>query len=125
MEMFSPLDNSLQTRFSLEQAKVGALNDKLKSHENKEELMKTARQFEGIFFKQLFDAMDKTIDRSGFLSGGSGEEMFRGLLFDKISESVSTRAGGSGFGVAEAIYRQLEQNLPKQNREETSQGDNT
>jgi peptidoglycan hydrolase FlgJ len=113
MDSMSPLTNSTQTSFPVEQAKLMSLERKLKNHENKEELMKTARQFEGIFFKQMMDAMDKTIERSGFLSGGNGEDMFRGMLYDKISEVNSTRQGGSGFGLAEAIYRQMEHQLPK------------
>src|SRR5689334_17001241 len=111
MDMFSPIQNTAQTNVLADETKVMSLERKLKNHENKAELMKTARQFEGIFFKQMLDAMDKTIDRSGFMDGGNGEEMFRGMLYDKISEINSTRTGGSGFGLAEAIYRQMEQNL--------------
>lgn len=104
-------DTDFQTRFSMEQAKVMSLNGKLKNHENKKDLMETAKAFEGIFFKQLLDAMDKTVERSGLFDGGSAEETFRGMLYDQISESISKRSGGSGFGIAEAIYRQLENQL--------------
>lgn len=109
----TPLNNSLQSTFALEQTKVMSLTHKLKNHENKAELMKTARQFEGVFIKQLLAAMDSTIDRSGFMGGGSAEEMFRGQLYDHIANNISTRPGGSGFGIAETIYSQLEKQLPK------------
>lgn len=122
MNMTNPLENSTQARFSLEQARVKSLNEQLKNHENREDLMKTARQFEGIFFKQLLDAMDKTVERSGLMSGGSGEEMFRGMLYEKISETISTRPGGSGFGIAEAVYRQLESRLPEESQSENKSG---
>lgn len=75
---------------------------------DQQKLKKAAQEFEGIFVKQLLDAMDKTIDRSeGLLSGGSAEEYFRGMLNDEVAKSIATRTGGSGFGLAEAIYRQM------------------
>lgn len=122
MDMLNLNHTLQQTRLPLEQDRVMALDRKLKNHENKKELMKTAQQFEGIFLKQLMDAMDKTVDRSGFMSGGSGEEMFRSMLFDKVSELAATRPGGTGFGIAEAIYRQLEPLVREDNGSNTKGG---
>jgi Rod binding domain-containing protein len=122
MNMLNPMDNSTQARFALEQARTMSLEHRLKSRETRDELKKTAQQFEGIFIKQLLDAMDKTVERSGFMSGGSGEDMFRGLMFDHISQSISTGPGGSGFGLADAIYRQLESRLPVDTDREESGG---
>lgn len=117
MDGLTPLNNDLQARFSLEQTKLRSLNDKLQSRENQKDLMENARKFEGVFIKQLLDAMDKTIDRSGFMSGGSGEDTFRGMMYDHMADNIATRPGGSGFGLAEAIYRQLEQRLPEKAHE--------
>ncbi len=114
MSTLGPMDNSLQTRFALQQASTFSLEHKLKNRENREDLMKTARQFEGVFVKQLLDQMDKTIDRSDFMGGGSAEETFRGMMYERIAENIASRPGGSGFGIAEAIYRQMEQQLPKE-----------
>lgn len=125
MAMMSPLNNNQQAFFSLEEAKVRALNAGLRTRENKEELLKTARKFEGVFIQQLLNEMDKTIERSDFLSGGSGEEMFRGLFYEKVAENIATRPGGSGFGIAEAIYRQLEKQLPKPTAEGTDADDSS
>ncbi len=122
MDLITNLQTTQQARFSLENAKLKSLNARPQNHENKEDLMKTARQFEGIFMKQLFDAMDKTVDRSdSILSGGSGEDMFRGMMYDKISESMASRPGGSGMGLAEAIYRQLEKRIPKTSKNEPTE----
>lgn len=72
------------------------------------ELKEAAQQFESVFIKQLLDAMDKTVDREGsILSGGSAEEYFRGMLNEHIAQNFSDRPGGSGFGLAENIYRQM------------------
>ena len=98
-----PLDTT-QRVFSLER--------KLKTHENKAELMKTAKQFEGIFIQQMFQAMDKTVDRSNSLFGNSqGEQMFRDLMYQHMGEGFADRQGGSGFGLAESIYKQLESHV--------------
>lgn len=121
MQLSGPMDSSLQTRFALEQAKLKPLNRMGQNHENKEELMKTARQFEGIFINQLLTEMDKTVERSDMFSGGPGEDTFRGMLYEKIAESISTRPGGSGFGMAEAVYRQLEGMVPKKSAQETNE----
>lgn len=115
-----PFDMSMTSRLSMERAggkDVHALNRKLESRENREELKKAAAQFEGMFLKMIMAEMDKTVERSDFLSGGHAEEMFRGMLFDHIAEQTATRPGGTGFGLAEAIYRQLESQLPKQTDE--------
>lgn len=72
------------------------------------ELKKAAQEFESVFIKQLLDAMDKTVDREGsILSGGSAEEYFRGMLNEHIAQSFADRPGGSGFGLAENVYRQM------------------
>jgi flagellar protein FlgJ len=73
---------------------------------DKQKLKETAQQFEGIFIKQLLDAMDKTIDRSGMLSGGHAEEMFRGMMNDEVSKKMAER---NGLGLAQSIYRQVSQ----------------
>ncbi len=114
MELFSTNDAQTRAELTLQQNRMMALQRPLKSRENKEDLMKAAREFEGVFFKQLLSAMDKTVDRSGLLSGGSGEEMFRGMMYDKISEMSADRPGGSGLGLAEMIYKQLALQLPKE-----------
>jgi peptidoglycan hydrolase FlgJ len=111
MNMADPLQNQTGS-FAVDQNKMVLLNRQLKGRENKQELQKAANQFEGVFVKQMLDAMDKTVDRSGFMDGGSAEEMFRGMLNDKISEALASRPGGSGLGIGEAIYRQMESQLP-------------
>ncbi len=122
MDLFSPLKSTTPTTFSLDEAKMKSLATQLHNHENKKDLLKTAKQFEGIFLKQLFDEMDKTVARSGLISGGPGEKMFRGMLFDKISQAAANGPGGSGLGLAEAIYRQMVKELPASAQQGTDTG---
>lgn len=88
-------------------------------NQDQKKLKKAAQEFEAIFVQQMLDAMDKTVDRKdSFLNGGSSEEYFRSMLNEEISKSMTTRQGGSGFGLAESIYRQMSKNAHK-NQDET------
>jgi Rod binding domain-containing protein len=119
MDAFSPISQPGTTNFSLEEAKLKSLTRKLENRENKEDLMKTAKQFEAVLVNQLLTAMDKTVDRSGgILNGGSAEETFRGLMYQNVAENISSRTGGSGFGIAEAIYRQFESQVRPSDKNE-------
>jgi flagellar protein FlgJ len=69
-----------------------------------ERLKKAARQLEGVFVQQLFKAMRETIPHEGVIDGGSGEEMFTGLLDEHMSEAVPQQWER---GVGEALLRQL------------------
>lgn len=91
------------------------LKKHLDGRENKAELMKTAQQFEGVFLQQMFTAMDKTVDRSeSLMGGGSAEETFRGMFYERVANSIAERPfNESQFGIAAAIYKQLEKQLPK------------
>jgi flagellar protein FlgJ len=78
---------------------------------DRQKLKESAQQFEAIFFKQMIDQMDKTIQRNGVISGGQGESMFRDMMYDEVSKRMATRPGGSGLGLAEMIYKQSEAQL--------------
>lgn len=115
--------NSTPIDQTLAQSQSMALQKRLTGRETKDDLMKTAKQFEGIFLQQLFTAMDKTVDRTeGFLDGGAAEETFRGMFYERVASSVSERPGASQFGIAAAIYKQLESQLPKDSGAQVSPG---
>lgn len=100
--------------FSLEEMKLKALNHLPQSRENKAELKKTAQQFEAVFINQLLTQMDQTVNREDdVVDQGPGEETFRSMFYDKIAENIANRPGGSGFGLADLVYKQLEKRLPK------------
>ena len=70
-----------------------------------ERLHGVARQLEGVFVEQMFKAMRETVPDGGALSGGSGEEMFTGMLDQSLAAEVPGRWSN---GLAEALYRQLQ-----------------
>jgi flagellar protein FlgJ len=86
---------------------------------DQKKLKQSAQEFEAIFVQQMLDAMDKTVDREdSLMGGGTGEEYFRGMLNQEIAKSITNRPGGSGFGLAEAIYKQTAAQLKSGNSNE-------
>ncbi|MGV3710148.1 MAG: rod-binding protein [Gemmatimonas sp.] len=75
-----------------------------------EKLKKTAADLEGLFVSQLFKAMRETVPKDeGVFSGGSGEEIFTGLMDEHLAAETPRHWGG---GLSEALYRQLSRGLP-------------
>lgn len=78
--------------------------------ESKDKLMDAAQNFESVFVNQLLQIMDKTIQRSDFMSGGSGEKIFRQMFYQEIAKDISKNPNTS-FGMAKQVYEQLSQQL--------------
>jgi flagellar protein FlgJ len=114
--MTSPIPDNTLNEFDPQTQKLQQMTELTRSTKSQDEkkLRQTSRDFEAIFVNQLLDAMDKTIDREDSLvDGGRGEEIFRGMLNENIAKSIANHPEGSGtgFGIAEAIYKQASQAL--------------
>lgn len=73
-------------------------------------LRKAAGDLEGLFVAQLFKAMRDTVPQGeGTVSGGSGEEIFTGLMDEHVAADTPKHWSG---GISEALYRQLARGLP-------------
>lgn len=69
------------------------------------DLKKVAGQLEGVFVQQLFKAMRDTVpQQEGFVSGGSGEDIFTSLMDEHLAAETPKHWEG---GLGEALYRQL------------------
>lgn len=79
-------------------------------------LRQAAQQMEGLFLEQLFKAMRETVPEGEVARGGSGEEIFTGLLDQKLAD-VAAGEGERGLGAA--IYRQLRAHVRNHSTEET------
>jgi peptidoglycan hydrolase FlgJ len=74
-------------------------------------LRETARSLNAVFVQQLFTAMRNTVDtQGGIVSGGQGEEMFRGILDQHVAE-MAPKQWEKNDALTEAIVRQLGRNL--------------
>jgi flagellar protein FlgJ len=80
------------------------------STEDEKKLRKAAGELEGMFVAQLFKAMRDTVpQQDGIVSGGSGEDIFTGLLDEHLAAETPKHWSG---GISEALYRQLRHGLP-------------
>lgn len=74
-----------------------------------QKLRKAASDLEGLFVSQMFKAMRATVPTDeGIVSGGSGEEIFTGLMDEHLAAETPSHWGG---GISEALYRQLGKGL--------------
>jgi len=64
----------------------------------------TARSFEAVFVGQMVRIMMDTTPSDGPFNGGHGEEMFRGVLAEKMGDAIAQRGG---FGLAPAVLNQI------------------
>lgn len=75
------------------------------------QLRETARQLQGVFVQQLFQAMRETVpSENALVSGGLGEDIFRGMFDEHLAEAVPASLGDAN-GLTDAIVRQLRSRL--------------
>ena len=61
-------------------------------------------EMESLFLSHLLKEMRATVDKSGFISGGQGEEIFTSLLDVEISKKMSA---AGGIGLSAILLEQL------------------
>ena len=72
--------------------------------ERETKLRQVAGQLQGVFVEQLFKAMRETVPTDGLTSGGSGEQMFSGMLDQHLANAVQSQWS---HGIGESLLRQL------------------
>lgn len=72
-------------------------------------LKKAANDLEAVFLNELFKAMRAATPSDGILSQDAGQEIFTGMLDERLAEMHTERTQG---GLGEALYRQLSRRLP-------------
>lgn len=72
----------------------------------KGKLREACAGFEALMLKQILNSARQSIPKSGLLDGGYGEEMFRSLHDDQLTQKM---AGSKGLGFGDMLYRQLSQ----------------
>ena len=71
---------------------------------NRESAQKTAREFEAVFIGQMTQLMMESVPADGEFSGGHGEQMFRGVMAEKLGTAIAKRGG---IGIAPAVMEQI------------------
>ena len=76
---------------------------------DEQRLRGVTKQLEGVFVQQLFKAMRETVPKDGFTDGGAGEDVFTGMMDEKMATHVPEHWDR---GIGESLYRQLRAALP-------------
>ena len=67
-------------------------------------LKKSCTEFEGVFLNTMYQAMQKTVEKSGLFGDGFQEDMFESLFMEKIFGQI---AETRGMGIGDTMYQQL------------------
>ncbi len=87
-----------------------ALPGTKKSPEAKQaELRKACRMFESLYLQMLWKSMRKTVDKTGLIDGGFGEEIFTDLLDQAVSDRFVEHGS---MGIADMLEKQLSRRRP-------------
>ena len=71
---------------------------------NAAQAAKAAEDFEALFINEFLGAMFEDVKTDGPFGGGPGEAIFRSLMIDQYSKTLASQGG---FGLADAVKRQL------------------
>ena len=71
------------------------------------ELEKACQEMESIFMNFLLKEMRNTINKSGFIGGGTAESIYTGMLDAELSKVMAERGG---IGLSAVLYEQLGKN---------------
>ena len=69
-----------------------------------EKAQAAARDFESVFLGQMVKTMMESAHGDGEFEGGQGEEMFRGVLAEKLGIEMAKRGG---IGLAPTVVEQM------------------
>ncbi len=106
MEPINTTDiQDIQTQNNLNKLRMKTCNVK----SNEEKLREAAQGFEAIFVTKLLNQMNSSsMNEGGFMGHSNAEKTFKGMLFQEIGKEV---AKTSSFGIADAIYNQMKDNV--------------
>jgi len=74
------------------------------------EQQKAANQFEGLLLQEMLKAMWQTVPKGGLVSGSREEELYRDMLNEALSESISE---GQGIGIKDVVLKEFQKRTQK------------
>lgn len=99
--MTSSTANPAADRAVLAQTQAADTEKQLK---DRAKLKQASRMFEAYFLQMMMKEMRKTVNKSGFMSGGYAEELFTDMLDQNRAEQASN---GRSMGIASMMEAQL------------------
>ncbi|MBI3814361.1 MAG: rod-binding protein [Nitrospinae bacterium] len=75
-----------------------------KSENEDKKLKKLTSEFESVFLYYMIKTMRDTVTKSGFISGKSGEEIYKSMMDQELAKSMAERGKSE---ISETMYKQL------------------
>lgn len=94
--------------YKVNNSNVDSLEKNIRSTKEKEKLEEACKDFESIFVNQLMKSMRKTVNKTGLIDGGRGEEIFQSMLDEEYSKEIAKEGR---LGISDMLFRQLSKNL--------------
>ena len=82
----------------------------VQGEKDEKKLMEACRNLESVFVNMMFKQMQNTVEKTGLVDGGFGEEIYNDMLTEKYSEEATK---GKGLGLAQVMFKQLSKNYTK------------
>lgn len=82
----------------------GALQQGPQLPSTKADIGRTAEEFEAVFLGEMSKLMLESVDMGDEFSGGHGEQVFRGVLAEKLGAEIARRGG---IGLAPSVMDQM------------------
>lgn len=110
MSLIRPMDySSVMPTTDVVNGDQEIMNHIRDSKSGKEQLKKTAKEFEAIFIAKTFSLMDQTVDKEGGIFGEETKyfDNLKSYMYDEMGRQMSNSPHTS-FGFAKQIYEQME-----------------
>jgi Rod binding domain-containing protein len=75
---------------------------------SKDALKKACESFESMLMSCMLKSMRSSVPKSGLFGNSQGEQIFQGLMDEKVCKSA---ADARGLGVADMMYQQLRRDI--------------
>lgn len=76
---------------------------------DEQKLREATKDFESLFIKQMLNSMKKTVNKSGLIDGGMGQEIFEDMLYDEYAKKIADTAN---LGISDMMFKQLSTQMP-------------
>ena len=89
----------------IRQARLAAATPERSTKSDSPGLKKKCQEFEAILIQNMFKGMRSTVMDGGLIEKGNGRQIFEEMRDSEIAKSM---AEDQGIGIADALYRQLQ-----------------
>ena len=91
------VDNAMENMASARTSKLKSMTNQINSRENME---KTAKDFEAFFVSQMMENMFQGIPTDGMFGGGEAEGVYRSMLVNEYGKMIANKGG---IGIADKV----------------------